>query len=74
MTNHCCRCASPATAVMSFEYATARIWLDDAGDDVAPGAGYAMCERHAGAMNGPVGWTVDDRRSPMRRLFAVDVA
>jgi len=70
MTEHCVRCAAPAGIVMSFLYGDRTIWLDDLSRPVVPGAGYAMCEDHAGRLTPPVGWTLVDRRRPVRPLFA----
>lgn len=69
----CSRCSQPATALMRFEYAGARIWIDDLEDGTDRSA-YPFCDRHAASMSPPVGWSLDDRRSPMLSLFAVDVA
>jgi hypothetical protein len=46
------------------------VWLADLTSEVTPGAGYAMCEDHAGRMTPPMGWTLIDRRSADRPLFA----
>lgn len=59
---------------MRFEYGTARVWLDDLDGVVDPGSGYCFCDGHASSMTAPVGWSLEDRRSPMMPLFAVDVA
>ena len=58
---------------MSFNYGERTVWLDDLSGPVAPGAQYAMCEMHAERMSPPVGWTLVDRRRPVRPLF-VEVA
>lgn len=54
---------------MVFEYSSGRIELFE----LAPGndgfGGYAMCERHAGALTAPVGWTLTDSRPPTMTLF-----
>ena len=54
---------------MEFEYSPGRIELFE----LVPGndgyGGYAMCERHAGAMTPPVGWTLTDSRPPAMTLF-----
>jgi len=70
MTEHCVRCAAPAGIVMSFAYGDRTVWLDDLREPIVPGAGYAMCEDHAGRLTPPVGWTLVDRRRPVRPLFA----
>ena len=55
---------------MAFNYQARTVWLDDLTEPVIPGAGYAMCEEHAGRLTPPVGWTLIDRRRPARPLFA----
>lgn len=55
---------------MSFAYLDAIVWLDDLTEPVAPGSAYPMCEEHAEAFTPPVGWTLVDRRQPVRPLFA----
>ena len=69
MIESCVRCSTPATIVMAFSYGEAVVWLDDLAAPASPGA-YAMCEEHAGRLTPPVGWTLVDRRSGPRRLFA----
>lgn len=73
MTIRCSRCSTTATALMRFDYAAARIWIDDQ-DGGADRFAYPFCDGHAASMTAPVGWSLDDRRSSMRSLFAVDVA
>jgi hypothetical protein len=71
----CVRCGGPAGIRMAFNYDDSTIWLDDLRERTIPGAGYAMCEDHAGRLTPPVGWTLVDRRQPVRPLFtAVQVA
>jgi hypothetical protein len=73
MTTRCTRCQNQATALMRFEYAHARIWIDDL-DGPTDVSAYPFCDRHAATMTAPVGWSLDDRRSPMQSLFSMDVA
>jgi hypothetical protein len=54
---------------MAFDYDARMVWLDDLTGPVAPGAQYALCEVHAERMTPPVGWTLVDRRRPVRPLF-----
>lgn len=54
---------------MSFAYEDSTVWLDDLVEPVVPGAGYAMCQEHAGRFGPPVGWTLIDRRTAVRPLF-----
>ncbi len=70
MTEICIRCSAPAGIVMSFFYAESTVWLDDLVEPVVPGVGYALCEDHAERFTPPVGWTLVDRRSEVRPLFA----
>jgi hypothetical protein len=53
---------------MAFAYGERRMWLADL--DTAD-RGYGLCDRHAARMGPPVGWVLEDRRAPARRLFAV---
>jgi hypothetical protein len=54
---------------MSFDYEAGTVWLEDLTGPVSPGAQYAMCEIHAERLTPPVGWTLVDRRAPVRPLF-----
>jgi hypothetical protein len=54
---------------MSFNYDEQTLWLDDLTGRIAPGAQYALCETHAERLTPPVGWTLVDRRRPVRPLF-----
>ncbi len=54
---------------MSFNYDDRTVWLHDLTEPVSPGAEYAMCETHAERLTPPVGWTLIDRRQPIRPLF-----
>jgi hypothetical protein len=59
---------------MAFDYASRRVWLDDAGGDI-PFGSYALCEKHANRMAPPVGWTLADNRKLAPVLpFQRDVA
>ena len=57
---------------MVFEYSSGRIELFE----LAPGddgfGGYAMCEKHAGALTAPIGWTLTDSRPPTMTLFPLN--
>jgi hypothetical protein len=54
---------------MSFNYDDRTVWLRDLTGPVSPGAEDAMCETHAERLTPPVGWTLIDRRQPIRPLF-----
>jgi len=47
------------------------VWLELVPDGSAPVRSGVLCRRHADAMIVPRGWTLDDRREPMPRLFKV---
>ena len=70
MIELCVRCSAPAGIAMSFAYVDQTVWLDDLAEPVELGAAYPMCEEHAGRMSPPVGWTLVDRRTAVRPLFA----
>jgi len=70
MIDNCVRCSAPAGIVMTFDYEGRMVWLADLVAPVEAGDGYAMCEAHAGRLTPPVGWTLVDRRAPVRPLFA----
>lgn len=63
------RCARPAcpelaTATLTFQYATRRIWIDDLG----PSDPHTidLCSRHADRLSPPQGWDGLDRRASAR--------
>ena len=63
-------CGAPATATLSYHYASRTAWLHDVGEEVDPSR-YALCAAHADRLQVPVGWTREDRRSAARPLFHV---
>jgi hypothetical protein len=67
---NCARCGAPAPVVMSFNYDEMTMWLDDLVEPITPGAGYALCDGHAGRRTPPVGWTLIDRRRERRSQVA----
>ncbi len=54
-------CGAPASASLSFEYATRRVWLDDLGEPEP--YKIDLCSRHADRLCVPRGWSGDDRRT-----------
>jgi len=70
MIEHCVRCGAPAGILMAFAYDDGLAWLEDLTGPVVPGAGYALCQAHADRFTAPVGWSLLDRRRPVRPLFA----
>lgn len=54
-------CRWPASATLSFRYATAEVWLSDLAEEHP--STHDLCPHHADALTVPNGWTlVDDRR------------
>jgi hypothetical protein len=66
-------CRAPATASLSYQYATRKVWLDDLDEAHDPHA-YDLCAEHANRLVVPRGWKRDDRRSDEQPLFHVPVA
>ena len=64
---HCARpgCQSPATATMTYHYASRTVWLDSPGEEPDAAAAWGLCAPHADALKVPVGWACDDRRTPI---------
>jgi hypothetical protein len=54
-------CGAPATAVLTFQYASGTVWVLDLGEP-EPSA-IDLCTRHADKVSGPRGWTTHDRRA-----------
>jgi hypothetical protein len=54
---------------MAFNYGERMVWVDDITAPVMVGTQYALCETHAERLTPPVGWTLVDRRRPVRPLF-----
>ena len=69
MIERCIRCGGPSGIVMSYHYGDRTVWLDDLTEPVDPGSGYPMCEEHAQRFTPPMGWKLEDRRTPVRPLF-----
>jgi hypothetical protein len=70
MTRLCERpgCSEPGAAAYGMHPEDLMFWLAplDRWNEVAGGV---LCKRHADAMVVPRGWTLDDRREPIPRLF-----
>lgn len=64
MHRSCARpaCADPAVAILSYDYAASTVWILPLDAESGPMA-HGMCNRHAGTLVVPRGWTLDDRRS-----------
>src|SRR3954467_13824717 len=64
-------CSDVAAIAYGFDVDRLLVWLaprDPEGDPLRAGS---LCRRHADAMIVPRGWTLDDRREAMPRLFRV---
>lgn len=70
MIERCVRCGGPAGIKMAFAYEARLVWLEDITQPVVRGLGYPLCEAHADRVSAPVGWSLVDRRRPVRPLFA----
>jgi len=65
-------CGAPATAVLTFQYATRTVWLLDQGDPDP--AAIDLCTRHADRLSPPRGWTGHDRRDSATPGMSTPVA
>jgi hypothetical protein len=54
-------CGEAATAMLSFQYASSTVWLDDLGPKEP--STIDLCGRHADRLAAPKGWTGHDRRA-----------
>ena len=61
---HCARpgCSGAVAALLSYDYAGQRIWLDDPGAE-SGGHHSALCAAHASRLRAPKGWSCQDRRT-----------
>lgn len=66
---HCVRplCGSSAAATLTYHYGSRTVWLDNLDEEPDP-HGYDLCQRHASVVNVPVGWLLEDRRTPIIQL------
>jgi hypothetical protein len=65
---HCAHqgCGSSIAAVLGYDYASRTAWLEPAH---APG-GWGLCITHADTLRVPLGWALDDRRTPKLERIA----
>lgn len=61
-------CSDPASVLYGVDMAVPLVWLEALDGEVGYGRG-SLCRRHADAMVVPRGWSFDDRREPIPRLF-----
>ena len=66
-TRLCARpaCGEPSTSIMTYEYASRTVWLHSPGDEPDPTAAWGLCSGHSDNMRVPVGWALEDRRTPI---------
>jgi hypothetical protein len=63
-------CGAPSDASYGIDRLNLVVWVDTAAVAERETAG-RLCRRHANALMVPRGWTLDDRRDPVPRLFKV---
>lgn len=61
-------CSQPAEVIYGIDADRLTVWIEPFAGEVAYRAG-VLCRRHADAMVVPLGWTLDDRREAVPRLF-----
>ncbi|MBI2709201.1 MAG: DUF3499 family protein [Actinobacteria bacterium] len=64
MARRCDRpdCHGPATTTLTYDYASATVWLDGLEGEPHP-MRHELCARHADGLSLPRGWTLQDHRS-----------
>ncbi|HRW37743.1 MAG: DUF3499 family protein [Acidimicrobiales bacterium] len=67
MRRACARpgCSEPATATLSYGYASATVWLEPLTPEGHPMT-HDLCDRHAARTVAPRGWELVDERAPVR--------
>jgi len=63
-------CAGQAEVSYGIDHATLVVWVDNKAVSERDHAG-RLCRRHANALSVPRGWTIDDRRELVPKLFVV---
>jgi len=66
----CSKCQRDAAALLSFDYGSAKAWLDDN----LMGAGHHLCHTHAERFTPPVGWVLVDRRNGVAQVLTLEIA
>jgi hypothetical protein len=66
-------CSWPAVAVMGYDYAARRSWIEELGPRPDP-ATYELCALHSDRFSPPQGWDLQDRRgeAPAAHLRSVE--
>jgi hypothetical protein len=52
---------------LTYHYGSRTVWLDNLDEEREPSA-YDLCASHAARLCVPVGWALDDRRTPIIQL------
>jgi len=75
MRRRCSRacCNESAVMTLSYQYATATVWIDDLAELNDPHA-YDLCERHGQRFAPPSGWRLEDRRNRFRVVLPSQLA
>ena len=65
---HCAHqgCGGSIAAVLGYDYASRSAWLEQPHDD----GGWGLCSTHADNLRVPLGWALDDRRTPKLERIA----
>ena len=63
-------CAGQAEVSYGIDHSTLVVWVDNKAVSERDHAG-RLCRRHANALSVPRGWTIDDRRELVPKLFVV---
>ncbi|MGI8793888.1 MAG: DUF3499 family protein [Acidimicrobiales bacterium] len=68
-SRHCARpgCGASAAAALSYDYGSRTVWLDCLDDEPDPVAN-DMCATHAATLTVPLGWALEDNRTPIVQL------
>jgi len=62
-------CSEPGKIAYGFDAERALVWLAPLEPNADRNRAGSLCVRHADAMVVPMGWTLEDARDPMPRLF-----
>jgi hypothetical protein len=63
-------CSERAEVTLTYHYGRSQVWLDHLSAERDPHA-YDLCDRHAGRLSVPSGWSLEDRRFGHHTLIAV---
>ena len=68
MVRSCSRptCSDSAATTLSYDYPARTVWLDHLTSEAHPMT-HDMCLVHADGLVVPLGWTLEDRRTPLLR-------